>query len=83
MCVLQCFEHPDEELGPALEGVLRVVLRVTGREPTDDGFQILALDVLHDEVVPPVFVEPDVMDRDDVGVLELTDRSDFVDEPRD
>src|SRR5262249_20748577 len=51
-------------------------------EALDDGFERLAFDVLHDEVVFAAGVDADVVDGDDVRVLELADHADLVDEAR-
>ena len=73
-------EHAEEDLDPPLEAEARVGERVAGGELLDDRLERLALDVLHHEEVLPLFVDADVVNRDDVRVLHAPDRADLVDE---
>ncbi len=65
---------------PAAQRVAAVVVGVAGAEPVEDVGERLALDVLHHEEVAALLVDAHVVDGHDVGVLELPDDADLLDE---
>ncbi len=72
-----------KDLDAPLKGVALVRSRIARPQLFDHTRQRLALHELHREIVVVVFVDPDVMDRNDVGMFELPDGLDFFEKTHD
>ncbi len=73
-------EKLTEDVQAPLVGPVCVRERVACGEVLDDRLERLALHAPHDEVKRPVVIHAHVVDRNDVRMLESTDRTDLVDE---
>lgn len=73
----------DKDLDASLERVALVKSRIACPQFFDHTRERLALHELHREIVVVVVVDPDIMDRNDVGMFELSDSLDFFEKAHD